>query len=259
MNEQRKTRSDKVWQQRELATRFLEGIRGGVPLAAEQIDVLHRVVDGCGIPIVKILDLGCGDGILGLSLLERHPRAQAVFVDFSETMLAAAKQRSQSDSLRCHFLNADYGERCWVESVSDHRPFDLVVSGFSIHHQPDERKAALYGEIFELLAPGGVFLNLEHVSSQSKWGEAAFDNLMIDSLWDYHRQRQSKHSREQVADEYVNRTDWSANILASVEEQCRWLCEIGFTDVDCYFKILELALFGGRKALPANSVHQKRE
>jgi len=27
----------------------------------------------------------------------------------------------------------------------------------------------------------------------------------------------------------------------------RWLQEIGFADVDCYFKIFELALFGGRK------------
>jgi hypothetical protein len=32
-----------------------------------------------------------------------------------------------------------------------------------------------------------------------------------------------------------------------VEEQCRWLKEIGFVEVDCWFKVLELALFGGRK------------
>jgi len=32
-----------------------------------------------------------------------------------------------------------------------------------------------------------------------------------------------------------------------VEAQCAWLGEIGFADVDCFFRILELALFGGRK------------
>ena len=37
------------------------------------------------------------------------------------------------------------------------------------------------------------------------------------------------------------------NILAPVGDQCDWLREIGFEDVDCYFKIFELAVFGGRK------------
>ena len=37
------------------------------------------------------------------------------------------------------------------------------------------------------------------------------------------------------------------NILAPVEEQCRWLRRIGFTDVDCFFKAFELAIFGGRR------------
>ncbi|SPE57295.1 hypothetical protein SBV1_270094 [Verrucomicrobia bacterium] len=30
-------------------------------------------------------------------------------------------------------------------------------------------------------------------------------------------------------------------------EQCQWLREIGFENVDCYFKVFELALFGGTK------------
>jgi hypothetical protein len=29
--------------------------------------------------------------------------------------------------------------------------------------------------------------------------------------------------------------------------QCQWLQEIGFGDVDCFFKLFQLALFGGQK------------
>ncbi len=47
--------------------------------------------------------------------------------------------------------------------------------------------------------------------------------------------------------QFVNRADRAANILAPVEDQCRWLRAIGFRDVDCYFRIYELAVFGGRK------------
>jgi tRNA (cmo5U34)-methyltransferase len=50
-----------------------------------------------------------------------------------------------------------------------------------------------------------------------------------------------------VAEKYYRRPDKMANILAPVELQCQWLREIGFADVDCYLKVLELAVFGGRR------------
>jgi tRNA (cmo5U34)-methyltransferase len=30
-----------------------------------------------------------------------------------------------------------------------------------------------------------------------------------------------------------------------VELQCAWLPDCGFEDIDCYFKAVELAIFGG--------------
>ena len=59
--------------------------------------------------------------------------------------------------------------------------------------------------------------------------------------------RSSGISRATVRRRFVKRADKAANILAPVEEQCRWLRSIGFADVDCYFKIYELAVFAGRK------------
>jgi SAM-dependent methyltransferase len=240
-------RKDRVWQQRELATKFTEGIRGGVPLAAEQLDVMLRVIAASGTTVERFLDLGCGDGILGRTLLEHFPQSRGVFLDFSEAMIEAARAKCAAGAGRCRFVNADFGAADWTGTVAADAPFDLIVSGFAIHHQTDERKGELYGEVWQLLRPGGLFLNLEHVASRSAWGAKAFEEAMVDSLWKFHRQRDPQRTRESVAQEYVNRPDWSANILAPVEDQCAWLRTLGFVDVDCFFKLFELALFGGSR------------
>jgi hypothetical protein len=45
---------------------------------------------------------------------------------------------------------------------------------------------------------------------------------------------------------WYHRPDKTENILALAETQCQWLREIGFADVDCFFKLFQLALFGGK-------------
>ncbi len=111
-----------------------------------------------------------------------------------------------------------------------------MVSGFCIHHQPDDRKRAVYREIYALLLPGGCFVNVEHVASPTKQIEAVHDGMFVDALYAFHARRGPEKSRETIAQEYVHRPDRKANILAPVEDQCRWLREAGFEQVDCHFK-----------------------
>jgi hypothetical protein len=103
----------------------------------------------------------------------------------------------------------------------------------------------LYREIHDCLKPGGLFLNLEHVASRSQLREKAFDELFIDSLYSFHRDRGSQQSKEEIDRQYYNRADKTANILSLVETQCDWLRDIGFVEVDCFMKVFEIALFGG--------------
>jgi hypothetical protein len=69
----------------------------------------------------------------------------------------------------------------------------------------------------------------------------------MDSIIEYNRAMGKGKSREQAVTEFFNRPDKNANILAPVEDQCVWLREAGFADVDCFFKVFELAVFGGRR------------
>jgi SAM-dependent methyltransferase len=177
-------------------------------------------------PADRVLDIGTGDGRLLALVLAARPDATGVAVDFSPTMLDAARSRF-ANSNRVEVLEHDIGQ-----TLATLGTFDAVVSSFAIHHCSNARKRALYGEVLALLRPGGVFLNLEHVASPTERPHDAF----------------------LAAIGYTRETEDRSNILLDVETQLRWLRDVGFDDVDCHWKWRELALLGGSVSPAAASL-----
>jgi ubiquinone/menaquinone biosynthesis C-methylase UbiE len=238
--------TDEVWKLPAIVDRFLS-YRAAIPLAQEQIGVMMSILRTRHDPVGTLLDLGCGDGILAAAILGEYPSARGVLVDFSEPMLDQAREQLNEYAGQLSFLNLDYGERRWLEHVGVYGPFDAVVSGYSIHHQPDERKRALYREIFYLLNPGGWFVNIEHVSSAAQTNIDLFEDHYISARHAIEKQNGGLRSFAEIAEEYKNRPDKAANLLSPVELQCSWLRTTGYEEVDCYFRIFELAVFAGRR------------
>jgi SAM-dependent methyltransferase len=165
----------------------------------------------------RILDLGSGGGRLLTLVKAALPRAQFVGLDFSPTMVETLHKLFASES------NVTIVAHDFENEMPAMEPFDAVISSFAIHHVSHERKRTLYQEIFGLLAPNGVFCNLEHVASPSPRLHAGF----------------------------LQAISWGeedpSNKLLDFETQLAWLREIGFIDVDCHWKWRELALLVGVK------------
>jgi tRNA (cmo5U34)-methyltransferase len=240
------TAANDVWKNDWVVRRFLEGVRGGVPYASDQLEVMLRLLDAADQPITKFLDLGSGSGLLAIAILTRHPEAKATLVDFSEPMMEAARDLLGEDATLPSFVLADLNSPDWVDAVADDGPYDAIVSGFAIHHLPNVRKQCVYCEVLPLLRPGALFINVEHVASASKWVEQIWDDAIIDSLTEYNERQRTGKQRGMVEKEYRERPDQHANQLATVGEQLQWLRDAGFTDVDCFFKYFEMAVIGGR-------------
>ena len=166
----------------------------------------------------RILDLGSGDGRLLALVRLVHPHLHGIALDFSDAMIERLEERFANDPL-VEVVRHDLDAPLPAVNV----PFDAVVSSFAIHHLTHARKRSLYAEIFDRLAPGGVFCNLEHVASATASLHAAF------------------LERLGIADEDPS------NKLLDVETQLSWLREIGFDNVDCHWKWRELALLAGVK------------
>lgn len=243
--EQMDSRQKSGWETEAFTEIYLQ-VRDAMPTAGLQLEVTRKILESWCPHAVRILDLGCGDGRIGRMLIEHFPNVNVVFADFSEPMLEAVRNKTSRES-RASVIKADFSSPDWFNRVTDQKPFDVVVSGLAIHHQPDRRKKELYGEIFDVLNTQGVFLNLEIVASATPAGKAIFGSFFVDNVYRLHKAANGTRTRAQIEEEYHNRPDRKEDILAPVDEQCQWLREIGFEDVDCFFKVLQLALFGGRK------------
>jgi tRNA (cmo5U34)-methyltransferase len=168
----------------------------------------------------RVLDLGTGNGRLLALLKLNNPSLEGVVLDFSEPMLAQAMLCFGKDK-RVTIIKHDFS----LPLPKALGSFDSVVSSLAIHHLTHSRKKLLYTEIFSILNPQGVFCNLEHVSSPTI-------NLHLKFL---------------AATGFTPESEDPSNKLLGVEKQLGWLREIGFVDVDCYWKWLEIALLVGFK------------
>ncbi len=166
----------------------------------------------------SLLDLGCGDGRLArLGLAARPTLRRVVAMDSSPPMVAHARRALAGDD-RVTVIQRDL-----ARSIEPLGRFDVIVSGFAIHHLEDTRKKELFGEIAAQLDPGGLFANLEVVASATPELHAEFLALI-----------------GRPADDPEDR-------LVGVDVQLGWMRDAGLTQVDCLWRWRGFALLAGRR------------
>ncbi|MDH5755764.1 MAG: class I SAM-dependent methyltransferase [Nitrospinota bacterium] len=234
-----------VWTDEEQARFFLTTVRASLPLIESMTDLAFRLIESHVPQPATVIDIGCGAGALGGEALRRWPGAGCLFVDFSSPMMDQCHKALESLGDRADFLCDDFSHPQWASDAGKRGPFDVALSGFAIHHQPDERKREIYKEIFGMLRPGGVFMHLEHVAPLADQTSELFVTLFRENLFERARLSGVDVDKAAIIEALEKRAHKDENRLASVEDQCQWLRDVGFDDVDVYFKITELALFGG--------------
>ena len=135
-------RQGRVWDRR--AAQWSQGTLPGLAKVIAAVVGEAGSVTGC-----SVVDLGCGPGEVGLTLVRAG--ATLLAVDFSQNMIALLKERVIRDRLT--------GVATLVCAIEDlalpERSVDLVVSSYALHHLRDKDKERVVARAARWLRPGG--------------------------------------------------------------------------------------------------------
>jgi len=192
---------------------------------------------------IKLLDIGCGDGVLTEELFRADSAISATLIDGNDSMLQRAKERLNAfqdvSFLKASFQDILAGE---IELGS----YDLCVSSMAIHHLEMKGKASLFKKMFSHLNAEGHFINIDVVLPPSKELESWYFAIWRDWLGHMmNRYNVTDEAPEDLIKRYKDPS--SMNKPDTLSNQLKALEEAGFLDVDCYFKNGIFAVFGGKK------------
>lgn len=198
-----------------------------------EISVSHR-------PEIRVLDLGCGDGLFVKELLRAFNVSQVVMVDGSDEMLDKAMR--QIEDHRCvKFVRASFQKLLQDDPLECQ--FDFIFSSLAIHHINLAQKAEFYKYCHKHLKPGGCFINYDVVLPPTDGVESLYLSLWHQWIVS-HPDKIGARALRGIPDQYKANSD---NIPDKLDTQLEILRKAGFRDVDCFFKYGIFSLFGGCK------------
>jgi SAM-dependent methyltransferase len=218
------------------------------PTRAQRFQLLCDLFPFATDATVTLLDVGAGYGPVSKFILDQFPNATSIAQDGSEPMLQRARQIMVSYGARFQPHQSDLFEKDWLPQHCG--PFDAVVSSSCLHNLRDfKRISEIYSDIRRHLKPGGVFLNLDLVNAPTLTLQQHYTRVTV-----LRRQREGT-TREDVTAmlQQVHQTGVHQTgahppahaFPANLDEQLAALRAAGFTEVDCFWKDLRQALFGG--------------
>jgi tRNA (cmo5U34)-methyltransferase len=192
---------------------------------------------------VTILDVGAGSGPVSKFILDQCANATCIAQDGSAPMLQRAQQIMAGYGVRFTPYQSDLFAQHWLPRQFG--PFDAAVSASCLHNLRDfTRISAIYCDIRAHLKPGGVFLNLDLLNAPTPELQQHYARVAA-------ARRQRDGAPRADIDAMLQRarptpTHVSTNVFpANLDQHLAALKSAGFTEVDCFWKDLQRALFGG--------------
>jgi tRNA (cmo5U34)-methyltransferase len=190
---------------------------------------------------LHVLDLGGGDGVITEYLQERYPDNVFTLLDGSTDMLVKAQQRLEGKQVV--FIQQTFEE--YLDAPPEDQRYDFIFSSNAIHHLDFVGKSRMYAKLFRELTFGGAFVNIDVVKAASerseRWQFAMWEDWMNETLTQIGGEIGTYNGLPEAAKAKPE------NKPSGLFEQLELFRQVGFRDVDCFYKYGVFAMFGGTK------------
>lgn len=233
----------------ENSTTYQELAPVAVPARAEQLATLLALTPFARDERFRAVELACGEGFLAHALLELFPQATVVALDGSEEMRARAAERLAAFGERATVQSFDLADQGWRHYALG---AGCVLSSLTVHHLTNAGKRRLFADMAFRLAPRGALLIADLVAPLNTEAQEVYA-----ATWDRAAEAQAiAYSGSATLYERFQETHWNyyrypgdpLDQPAPLFEQLRWLREVGFPHVDCFWLQAGHAIYGGYKS-----------
>lgn len=159
----------------ELLARWDRQQEGYIKEREERFEVMFEVLQSAFGDTFSVIDAACGPGSLSRRLLDRFPSAKVIAIDADVMLLEMAKLSLAANSDRVRVVEADLSDPSWSErvieaakSINADTP-SALVSTTALHWLSPGDLAEFYGIAGELLKPGGIVMNGDHMRFDGRW------------------------------------------------------------------------------------------
>lgn len=215
----------------EEARKYDEIILTLIPNYRQMVDVLVSILPFPTEQAFSVIDLGCGTGTISKKIKDFFPNAKLTCVDIAKNMLDIASAKNGPDTILIH---ADFN------SFKFPQKYDAIVSSLALHHlEKDEDKEAFYSRIHKALNNGGIFVNLDVVTS----GDAFLQQIYLQKWKDY---MVSNTSVQEVENKWLPNY-YAEDRPVSLARHFEMLENSGFDMIDVVYKNYNYAVYCARK------------
>lgn len=195
-----------------------------IPFYSVQRDVIVALITAPKDAPLRILDLGCGPGLLAERVFTEFPRAQLTLFDLTPEMIAAARSRLDDDS-RVVYRLGDFR----FDDIGLN--YDVILASLSLHHLEGRERPQFAKRLRRSLAAGGQLITSEVIIDES---------LSV-------RERQYQAWRQFMTSQGEDGGAWYQKHLAKDHpvELSTWLGQLtnaGFASAGCFWRYLNFAV-----------------
>lgn len=200
-----------------------------VPQYLEQHQIIYNLLPeedkNC-----RVLDLGCGNGILSELVFQKLPHSFVVGFDLTKNMLNAFEKKLSDYSGNFELKQGDFR----TDSIG--KDYDIIIAGLTLHHLTWQEREKFYQDLYSSLNTGGLFIARDIIVDE--------DQTVMKEQYTYWKKFMESQGEDP---EFWYSKHIEKDHPMTLADHFAWLRKAGFSKVACQWRQYNFAITTARK------------